>query len=76
MDSSMIIIAWIVGTTMNGMIADQKGRSVGWCVGCSILLTPLTVYCYLLAVPALPEKEAEKEEDMEKIRKYEKSINN
>ena len=42
---------WIIGTVVNAMIASAKNRSIGGAIVVSVLLTPLTSYLYLLAVP-------------------------
>jgi hypothetical protein len=58
-----VILGWIVWTVVNGMIANEKGRSVGGVVAASLFLSPLTAYLYLLAVPAQPRRKSAKEED-------------
>ena len=50
-----ILIIWLIGAIIAGIIANNKKRSVGgWVLG-SILLTPLIVLI-LLVLPALTEK--------------------
>ena len=45
---------------VNGMIAMQKGRDVGAIASLSVVVTPLLIYLYLVAVPVLPAKEPSK----------------
>lgn len=48
-----LVIIWIIGAILAGVIANNKKRSVGgWVLG-SILLTPLLILI-LLVLPALP----------------------
>jgi hypothetical protein len=48
-----LYLAW---TVTNGMIAVQKGRSRMSCSLASLLFSPFLVWCYLVAVPALPKE--------------------
>jgi hypothetical protein len=55
MDASFwIFVTWIVGTIVNGMIADAKNHSAGSAMAFSLLLSPVTSYLSLLAVPPIP----------------------
>lgn len=47
----LVFVGWVVGIVINAMIAGEKNRSVGGAIAASILLTPLFIYLYLLAVP-------------------------
>ena len=44
-----LLLSWGVG-----FIAEQKGRSDAYCMLASLFFSPLLVFLYLLAVPALP----------------------
>ena len=52
MELIIVIIFWIIGICLNGMIASEKNRNRGEAIVNSILFSPLVVYLYLLAVPA------------------------
>ena len=54
-DSTLIILAWIGWTIVNGMVAKQKGRDSSGAVVASIFLCPVFTYLYLLAVPSKPQ---------------------
>lgn len=51
-----IILYWIIGAIVNGAIADAKGSSIAGVIVASLLLSPLFVYLYLLAIPDLRAK--------------------
>jgi len=46
-----IFLGWIIWTAMNGMIASERGRSVGGVVLVSLVMSPITAYLYLIATP-------------------------
>ena len=48
-----VVVIWLAWSIMNGWIAREKNRNVTGVVAASLLLSPLLVWCYLLAVPAL-----------------------
>jgi len=50
----LIFLFWIVGAVGNGFIAQEKGRGFDGCFWMSVLPSPIMVYAYILAVPALP----------------------
>ncbi len=60
----IVVFGWIAGTIVNGMVAEEKGRSVGWAIAVSLLCSPLTSYMYLLAVPPIDIAEDESESDV------------
>ena len=49
----LVLIGWGVMSLVNAWIADEKGRSAGGALACSVFLSPVPVYLYLLAVPVL-----------------------
>ena len=51
-DIIVVIIIWVIGIVLNGMIASEKNRGITEVVICSIFFSPFLVYLYLLAVPA------------------------
>jgi hypothetical protein len=51
----ILIPIWIGWTVVNGMVADKKGYSVGWCMAGSLVFSPFLVYLYLLAIPKQEE---------------------
>ena len=64
----LILIIFYLGLViLNGMVADAKNYSVGWCMLGSILLTPILVYLYLLAVPPIVKSPEEKKADYGKF---------
>lgn len=53
----IILLGYIPGLIMNGMIAAAKNRDRVGVFLAGLFLTPLTAYLYLLAVPPLPDKQ-------------------
>jgi len=53
----VIVIGWIGGSVVNGMVASAKNRNGPICVIISLILSPILVYLYVLAVPEARPKE-------------------
>ncbi len=51
-----LVLFWIVGTILNGVIARERRRDPWSIVVLSIFLSPLLAYAYMVATPMGPPK--------------------
>lgn len=52
----LLIVFGLLWAVVNAMIAGQKNRSSLGAFLASLVVTPLLVFLYLIAVPAIPEQ--------------------
>ena len=45
------VVGWVIGSLVNFQIADEKNRWAGGCLFLSLVISPVPVWCYLVAVP-------------------------
>jgi len=50
-----LVFLWIFMSVVNGVIADAKGRNTAVMFFGSLLICPLVIWMYLIAMPAQPK---------------------
>ncbi len=64
-----ILLVWLLGSSVCGYVASQKGRSGFWWPLIALIISPLLA---LIAIAALP---AVRDEDADRIKELEEEVN-